>query len=81
MKAACPPKSVSARQGAAADEGGMVLQLWLVQQYVSVAASERRPREGEKRRVGELISVHVIPRPHNEVEKIIPKAPKESKGA
>jgi ethanolamine utilization protein EutM len=33
------------------------------------------------RRVGELISVHVIPRPHGEVEKIIPKAPKESKGA
>ena len=28
------------------------------------------------RRVGELISVHVIPRPHTEVEKILPKAPK-----
>lgn len=25
------------------------------------------------RRVGELISVHVIPRPHNEVERILPK--------
>ncbi len=25
------------------------------------------------RRVGELISVHVIPRPHNEVERIVPK--------
>ena len=25
------------------------------------------------RRVGELISVHVIPRPHSEVEKILPK--------
>jgi ethanolamine utilization protein EutM len=25
-------------------------------------------------RVGELVSVHVIPRPHNEVEYIIPKA-------
>jgi ethanolamine utilization protein EutM len=25
------------------------------------------------RRVGELVSVHVIPRPHAEVEKIIPK--------
>ena len=25
------------------------------------------------RRVGELLSVHVIPRPHNEVEKILPK--------
>ena len=26
------------------------------------------------RRVGELISVHVIPRPHSEVEKVLPKA-------
>ena len=25
------------------------------------------------RRVGELVSVHVIPRPHTEVERIIPK--------
>ena len=25
------------------------------------------------RRVGELVSVHVIPRPHGEVEKILPK--------
>lgn len=28
------------------------------------------------RRVGELISVHVIPRPHNEVERILPKGGK-----
>jgi ethanolamine utilization protein EutM len=27
------------------------------------------------RRVGELISVHVIPRPHEEVEKILPPSP------
>jgi len=33
------------------------------------------------RRVGELISVHVIPRPHAEVEKVLPKPPKETKGA
>lgn len=26
------------------------------------------------RRVGELVSVHVIPRPHQEVEKILPQA-------
>src|SRR5258705_6983260 len=26
------------------------------------------------RRVGELVSVHVIPRPHQEVEQILPKA-------
>ena len=30
-------------------------------------------------RVGELISVHVIPRPHGEVETILPKDKKESK--
>ncbi len=28
-------------------------------------------------KVGELVSVHVIPRPHREVEFIIPKPPKE----
>ena len=28
------------------------------------------------RRVGELVSVHVIPRPHEEVEKILPGIPK-----
>jgi ethanolamine utilization protein EutM len=27
------------------------------------------------RRVGEIVSVHVIPRPHQEVEKILPNAP------
>jgi ethanolamine utilization protein EutM len=30
------------------------------------------------RRVGEVVSVHVIPRPHVEVEKVLPKA-KDSK--
>ena len=29
------------------------------------------------RRVGELVSVHVIPRPHAEVEKILPKGSKD----
>jgi len=27
------------------------------------------------RRVGELVAVHVIPRPHDEVERILPSAP------
>ena len=31
------------------------------------------------RRVGELISVHVIPRPHGEVEKFIPNAGAKAK--
>ncbi len=29
------------------------------------------------RKVGEVISVHVIPRPHSDVEKILPKLPQE----
>ena len=33
------------------------------------------------RRVGELISVHVIPRPHEEVEKLIPPVPAEQAAA
>lgn len=33
------------------------------------------------RRVGELIAVHVIPRPHEEVEKILPSLEKGSAGA
>jgi ethanolamine utilization protein EutM len=31
------------------------------------------------RRVGELVSVHVIPRPHAEVEKILPKLKAEAR--
>ena len=31
------------------------------------------------RRVGELVSVYVIPRPHSEVEKILPKSKDSSK--
>ncbi|MBI3932983.1 MAG: BMC domain-containing protein [Acidobacteria bacterium] len=31
------------------------------------------------RRVGELVTVHVIPRPHQEVEKILPGAPPAGK--
>lgn len=33
------------------------------------------------RRVGELVSVHVIPRPHDEVEKILPPTPSEDEGS
>ncbi|HYK92008.1 MAG TPA: ethanolamine utilization microcompartment protein EutM [Acidobacteriota bacterium] len=31
------------------------------------------------RRVGELVSVHVIPRPHNEVEKVLPQSDESKK--
>lgn len=33
------------------------------------------------RRVGELVSVHVIPRPHSEVETILPKRADAGEGA
>jgi len=33
------------------------------------------------RRVGELVSVHVIPRPHGEVEKVLPQPPAPAKKA
>ncbi|MBI4483690.1 MAG: BMC domain-containing protein [Acidobacteria bacterium] len=33
------------------------------------------------RRVGELVSVHVIPRPHGEVEKILPQPEEETSKA
>ena len=32
------------------------------------------------RRVGELVSVHVIPRPHADVERVLPKAGSAGKG-
>ncbi len=32
------------------------------------------------RRVGELVSVHVIPRPHADVERVLPKAGGAAKG-
>jgi ethanolamine utilization protein EutM len=32
------------------------------------------------RRVGELVSVHVIPRPHADVERVLPKAGAAAKG-
>ena len=32
------------------------------------------------RRVGELVSVHVIPRPHTDVERVLPKAGAAAKG-
>jgi ethanolamine utilization protein EutM len=32
------------------------------------------------RRVGELVSVHVIPRPHSEVERVLPKAAVKAQG-
>jgi ethanolamine utilization protein EutM len=51
--------------------------------YVTVGAVKASTDAGAAaaRRVGELISVHVIPRPHSEVEKILPKAPKDAKGS
>ena len=36
---------------------------------------------GAAKRVGELISVHVIPRPHNDVESILPGQPEAGDAA
>src|SRR6187397_1295099 len=33
------------------------------------------------RRVGELVSVHVIPRPHSEVERVLPRSSKDPKAS
>lgn len=32
------------------------------------------------RKVGELVAVHVIPRPHSDLEKVLPIAPPQEKG-
>jgi len=40
---------------------------------IHLAILSEGEREISTRRVGELVSVHVIPRPHSEVEKILPK--------
>ena len=42
----------------------------------AVKAGQRTRVAGAARRVGELISVHVIPRPHGEVERVLPKGGK-----
>ncbi|MQA31415.1 MAG: hypothetical protein GEU82_16540 [Luteitalea sp.] len=44
-----------------------------VQSRVPVGVFRDRSRAHGRRRVGELVSVHVIPRPHTDVEKILPK--------
>ena len=41
------------------------------------AATDAGAGAAAARRVGELVSVHVIPRPHTEVEKILPKGGKD----
>ena len=41
------------------------------------AATEAGQRAAE--RVGELVSVHVIPRPHSDVETILPQVPEGAK--
>ena len=43
----------------------------------AVKAANRR-RAAAARRVGELVAVHVIPRPHGEVEKILPQSPDDA---
>ena len=53
--------------------GGLVTAI--VRGDVAAVKSATDAGAASARRVGELVSVHVIPRPHNEVEKYLPKPP------
>ena len=48
----------------------------MVQSDVGAVKAATDAGAAAARRVGELVSVHVIPRPHGEVEKVLPKAAK-----
>jgi len=50
-----------------------LLILGLGDSGLAMAAWGHRHGAAAARRVGELVSVHVIPRPHQEVERIVPK--------
>ena len=52
----------------------------MVNSFNVYRGAARSARLAAARRVGELVSVHVIPRPHAEVEKVLPKA-KDSKAS
>ena len=43
-------------------------------EYVGAVKASTDAGAAAARRVGELVSVHVIPRPHAEVERILPKS-------
>ena len=51
--------------------GGLVTVM--VRGYVGAVKAATDAGAAAAERVGELVSVHVIPRPHNEVETILPK--------
>ena len=53
--------------------GGLVTVM--VRGDVGAVKSATDAGAAEAERVGELISVHVIPRPHDEIEGILPKVP------
>ena len=57
------------------DGGGLVTVL--VRGDVGAVKDATDAGAATARRVGELISVHVIPRPHEEVEKLLGPAPQE----
>jgi len=56
--------------------GGLVTML--VRGDVGAVKAATDAGAAAARRVGELISVHVIPRPHEEVEKLLPPMPAEA---
>ncbi|MFM8535492.1 MAG: BMC domain-containing protein [Acidimicrobiia bacterium] len=56
------------------DDVGAGLVYVLVRGDVGAVKASSDAGAAAARRVGELVSVHVIPRPHAEVERILPKA-------
>ena len=54
--------------------GGLVTVM--VRGDVGAVKAATDTRQGRAQRVGELVSVHVIPRPHGEVETILPHSQK-----
>ena len=49
----------------------------MVRSDVGAVKPRQTPGRSAARRIGELVSVHVIPRPHAEVEKILPRGGKD----
>lgn len=57
------------------EKTGAGLVTVMVRGDVGAVKSAVEAGEATAKRVGEVVSVHVIPRPHTDVEGILPKAP------
>jgi ethanolamine utilization protein EutM len=59
--------------------GSALVTATVVGDVAAVKAAVDAGAQAVKAIGGELVSVHVIPRPHNEVDNILPKKPAEGK--